>query len=165
MAAEKSGSLDYKILINKIQRVLADFPINSDQAKNSVGMRVNFRDATQYINQVLEETENSCQYNEERIEQLLREFSSKFSFPAPVVQERISYSIAGAPLSNITLLDGLSSLSLSLDGAGGVITQVEFANIPKTTFSDSIRIKDFERLANANYNKGFFSSDDKEIIS
>ncbi len=162
VTAEKGGNLDYKILVNKIQRVLSDFPLSNI---NSVGMRVNFRDATQYINKVLEATTNSCQYNEAEIESLLGDFSAKFSFPAPVVQQRISYSIAGAPLSNISLEDGLSSLSMSLDGSGGVITQVEFANIPKTTLSDSIRIKDFERLANANYNKSFFSSDNKEIIS
>lgn len=165
VTAEKNGSMDYKILVEKIQRVMANFPVNSSELKNSVGLRVNFRDATQYINKILVANATTCQYDEEGIETLLRNFSSKFVYPAQVVQQRISYSIGGVPDSEISLADGLSSFSITLDGNGGMISEIEFSNIPKTTVSDNIRIKDFERIANANYNKSFFSSDNKEILS
>lgn len=164
VTAEKDGQMDYKLLVNKIQRVFADFPKNSNDYSNSVGLKVNFRDATQYINKILDGERNSCQYDEQQVEALLRTFSSKLSFPSSVVEEKIFYSIGGAPPSNIKLQDGLSSFSMVLDSTGGLISEIEYSNLPKTQVSDSILLKDFERISNANYNKSFFSSDNKEIL-
>lgn len=164
VVAEKNGSLEYKILVNKVQRVMLDYVKNQANLKNCTSLSVNFRDATQYINKILKKNANTCEYDIEQIELLLRDFTSNFSSASPVVRQSVAYTLGGLPPSVINLTDGLSSFSITLSADGGMITQLQYSNIPKITYSDNIRLKDYERRNIINYNKSFFSSDNKEIL-
>lgn len=164
VVAEKNGSLSYSVLVNKLERVLADFSKDSSNYKNAIGMDVVFRDATQYLNKVLQKNETTCGYNEKEIERLLREFTSYFSAPSQIVKNIKSYTIGGVPNFEISVVDGLDSFSITLSADGGLITQLSYSNQPKIKKSESLLIKDFERRNIINYNKSFFSSDRKEIL-
>lgn len=133
----------------KIEKVLG----NVKRQENSIGIDINYRDATQNIFKILKYhvddddkyTPDMAEYNEDIIDGLMDDFSKGLDEIKNITREEITYVVGGIPSKKKTLSDGLQSFNIRYGGSDGVRTYATFSNLPKQKYSESIIIKEIEK--------------------
>lgn len=142
IAQRENFNTNQTVILPKLEYVLGNVKA---QSSKSVGLSINYRDATQNILSAIQRLEDgSCGYDEARILQLLQNFNSRFFSHNDFVKITKSYTLSGLPTRNVSVKDGLESFQIRV-GSAGCTTDISFSNLPKTPKADELAIRDFDR--------------------
>lgn len=133
---------EYSAIIPKAEYVLGAVPPTSNK---DTGMQIQFRDASQTLLELIKVNgQQSCGYDENKIQALLAQFNSRFNNPVSVEREEREYEISNIPASRFTAKNGLQSFSMSYSDQG-VRTTLTFSNLPKSHKSDAVTLEEFKK--------------------
>lgn len=134
---------------NEIKRVIpkAEYTLGSVPTTTSkdVGIRINFRDASQSILDLYKANGNTCGYDQNKILALLNNYTARFNNPASIERETRTYELSGIPMTKFTPRDGLSSFNIN-QSDDGVKTSVTFSNLPKLNKTEAMIMEDLKKL-------------------
>lgn len=136
-------SNDISVVVAKKEVVLGDSQPSSNL---DIGSELILKDATQNLINFLESTgQQSCQYDEAKIRQLLLKFNARQKAQKNIERVTKTYEVSGIPSVKVTPADGLQSFSVVVSDSG-VRTTVSFSNLPNQNRSEAIEEKKFEEL-------------------
>lgn len=132
----------HSVILPKLEYVLGNV---GEQSSKSVGLSINYRDATQNVLSVIQRLQDgSCGYDEAQILQILQDYNSRFFSHADFEKITKTYEIIGLPARRVTVRDGLESLSIAI-GDNGCTSTISFSNLPRTPKSEQLALNDFDK--------------------
>lgn len=157
-----SGDANSKVFIEKQEVIFGDVPIPNEQ---SVAMKIDYKDITGVLTDIIEESGGSCGYNVNTIKQLIAEYYMKTSREKSVVAQTKTYTIGGFPTRELSILDGLSGFSIRYSAGEGVTSSISFSNSPPITVNKSIENQEFQKnILKRFIKKKMITSEDKVIV-
>lgn len=150
IASPKRLQATSKNLLKKQEVIVGDCPPpigdNSYGVDNTVSTNIIWKDLTSSINSIVDALGGSCGYNIESIKEVINEYKLKTARRKSVNKLTKEYSISGFPTRELTLDDGVSSFSVSVNPSNSAFsTSISFTNVPKIYVSEEIVYKELER--------------------
>lgn len=132
---------DSNVLIEKREVIFGDVPV---QDKESVSIAIDYKDISSILYDILQEGGSRCEYDVERIKELISQYNLNTTRKKSIVSEVRNYTIGGLPTRELTFLDGVTNYSLRY-GGDGLTSSISFSNTPPLPKSESLQNKEFEK--------------------
>jgi hypothetical protein len=112
---------------------------------NYVGVNVNYQNITEPTLGNLSRDNYRCYIDKDKIFTYADSIINDLSNDLPLIRKTINYTILGIPYYKITMREGLTNFSVSMD-SGGTRTNLTFSNIFPTNKTDTVKRNELNYL-------------------